>query len=182
MLHAKVMPSDLELLSHAALMAPSEGLVLEFGVASGRTICHLADALSGRSVFGFDSFEGLPEDWRPGFEKGRFAQKQPTVPKNAQLIEGWFNESLPPFLAKHSGPVAVLHIDCDLYSSTKTVLSLLTDRIIPGTIIVFDEYWNYPGWQQHEYLALQEFVSATNLSYKYEAFVPSHQQVMVIVQ
>jgi hypothetical protein len=182
LLNAKAMRSGLELLSHAASLTPAEGLVLEFGVASGQTISHLALKLSGRHIYGFDSFEGLPEDWRPGFEKGRFAQTPPVVPANVQLVQGWFDQTLQPFLVSHEGPVALLHVDCDLYSSTKTIFSLLGDRIVHGTVIVFDEYWNYPGWQRHEHLALQELAAERNLSYKYEAFVPAHQQVMIVVQ
>ena len=63
-------------------------------------------------------------------------------------------------------PVAFIHVDCDLYSSTKTIFSLLSDRIVPGTIILFDEYFNYPNWQQHEYKALQEFVDTKNIKYR----------------
>jgi hypothetical protein len=141
----------------------------------------LAEGLSGKTVFGFDSFEGLPENWRSGFGKGHFAHSKPDVPANVHLIKGWFSESLPPFLAVHGGSVALLHVDCDLYSSTSTILGLLADRIVSGTVIVFDEYWNYPGWRELEHRAFQEFLESGH-SCKYEAFVPRHQQVCVIIQ
>jgi hypothetical protein len=144
----------------------------------GRTISHIA-GLTER-VYGFDSFEGLPEDWRSGFVKGAFAGDLPPVPPNAVLIKGWFEKTLPEFLGKQQGPVAFLHIDCDLYSSTKTIFDLLAPRIVRGTVIVFDEYFNYPGWQQHEHKAFEEFKSA-GIVCKPIGFVPSHQQVGFIV-
>lgn len=62
-----------------------------------------------------------------------------------------------------------MHIDCDLYNSTKTIFDNLAPRIKSGTIIVFDEYFNYPNWQQHEYKAFQEFVEDNNIKYEYIA-------------
>ena len=78
-----------------------------------------------------------------------------------------------------SPPIAFVHIDCDLYSSTKTIFDLLTDRLIPGTIIVFDEYFNYPNWENHEFKAFQELVAQRKLAYTYLAF--ARQQVTVRV-
>jgi hypothetical protein len=70
--------AKIELLEAAAGLAPAEGLVLEFGVATGDTLSRIAAKRS--PAHGFDSFEGLPEDWRTGFTKGAFAQAAPTVP------------------------------------------------------------------------------------------------------
>jgi hypothetical protein len=69
----------------------------------------------------------------------------PHVSSNVTLIKGWFDQTLPPFLEKHPAPVSFLHVDCDLYSSTKTIFDSLRTRFRPGTVIVFDEYFNYPG-------------------------------------
>jgi Macrocin-O-methyltransferase (TylF) len=177
---AKAIRTDLDLLTHALSKAPREGLILEFGVASGRTIRHLA-SLTDRKIDGFDSFEGLPETWRDGFEKGAFAQKMPTVPANVTLHKGWFSDTLPKFLQQSNEKVALLHVDCDLYSSTTCVLNLLKDRIKPETMIVFDEYFNYPGWQNHEHKAFEEFTQETGIPFRFDAFVPSHQQVCVAI-
>lgn len=180
MLTAEAFDDDLSLLSHALKIAPTTGLILEFGVASGRTIRHLGDQ-TDRNVHGFDSFEGLPESWRTGFAQGAFKQELPSVPGNVTLHKGWFNETLPPFIQQHKESVAVLHVDCDLYSSTAVILSCLENRIQPGTVIVFDEYLNYPGWQQHEYKAFLEFIDRTKLKFRYDSFVPGHQQVCVVI-
>jgi hypothetical protein len=181
MQNARRFQSSEALRDFAALNAKPSGMILEFGVYSGASINRLAEKLPSRELFGFDSFQGLPESWRPGYEKGAFScSNVPTVRTNVQLVVGWFNQTLPAFIESHSHEtVALLHIDCDLYSSTKTVLSLLSDQIVPNTIIVFDEYLNYPGWRLHEYKAFQEFMVNRRFSYQYIALVPSHQQVAV---
>jgi predicted O-methyltransferase YrrM len=159
------------------------GLFLEFGVFKGYTINYMSNKITEKTFYGFDSFEGLPEKWRTGYDKSAFdIQGQlPIVNGNVELMKGWFDKTLPSFLESNEGPVSFLHIDCDLYSSTKTVLDLLKDRIVTGTIIVFDEYFNYPGWELHEYKAFQEFVNANNITYKYLAFNSKHEQVVVSI-
>ena len=158
------------------------GLYCEFGVATGTTINFIADRVRGE-VHGFDSFEGLPETWRDQFTKGHFRRSDlPAVRDNVRLYKGWFHESLPGFLKDHAGPAAFLHMDADLYSSTKTVFDLLGDRIVPGTVIVFDEYFNYPGWRQGEYRAFQEFVDARGAEFDYLAFCRFHEQVAVKIR
>ncbi len=180
MLTAAAFETELMLLAHALGMAPATGSILEFGVASGRTIRHLA-GLTERAIDGFDSFEGLPETWRTGFAQGAFSQAVPEVPSHVSLHKGWFSDTLPPFLARTPDPVALLHIDCDLYSSTAFVLDALEDRITAGTVIVFDEYFNYPGWKQHEHRAFQEFTAATGRTFRFDSFVPGHQQVCAVI-
>jgi predicted O-methyltransferase YrrM len=178
---AQACSSYLALLDRAVELASGPGLILEFGVGSGHSISHLAGRTDKR-IFGFDSFEGLPEAWRSDLGKGAFATDPPTVPKNVTLVKGWFNETLPQFLAAHTEDVALLHVDCDLYSSTKTVFDLLAPRLVPGSVIVFDEYWNYPGWKDHEHKAFQEFSREYGKAYRYDSFVPSHQQVCVVLK
>lgn len=178
---AKAFDSDLQLLKHAMGQASAKGLILEFGVATGRTIRHIA-GLTPRLIHGFDSFEGLPEFWRTGYDRGVFAQDMPAVPDNVRLHKGWFSETLSPFLSATDEPVALLHIDCDLYSSTAFVLDALKDRIVEGTVVVFDEYFNYPGWKQHEHRALREFVANTGAQYRFDSYVPSHQQVCIVIE
>ena len=96
--------------------ATVDGLVLEFGVFDGGSIRELA-ARANQVVHGFDSFEGLPEDWTHFQKKGRFSRggKAPAgLPDNVQLHAGQFDDTLPSFLASHPGPVRLAHVDCDL--------------------------------------------------------------------
>ena len=98
--------------------------------------------------------------------------KFPKVNENVKLISGWFEETLPVFIAdetKFEPFCALLHIDCDLYSSTKTVLDLLRPTIKKGTIIMFDEYWYLHNVMDHEYRAFAEFIEESGLSYEYVA-------------
>jgi predicted O-methyltransferase YrrM len=180
---AMVLPDRFALLSFALSRAPAEGLVLEFGVEKGLSIRHLA-SLTPRPVHGFDSFEGLPGDWTGTKEaKAAFSRrgKLPKVPENAKLHIGWFDATLPAFLTANPAPCALLHVDCDIYTSTVTIFSHLRNRIAPGTVIVFDEYFNYPGWRQHEYKAFQEFITDTGLKYTYLAFSAEKGHVAVVI-
>jgi hypothetical protein len=94
----------------------------------------------------------------------------PKVRDNTRLHKGWFDASIPKWLEANPDKIAFLHIDCDLYSSTKTIFELLASRIQPGTTIVFDEYFNYPGWREHEFKAFQEFVAGNSVKYTYLAY------------
>jgi hypothetical protein len=155
-------------------------MALEFGVWKGTTLEIITAARGNRKVYGFDSFEGLPEDWRTGFPADTFAIDEglPYVP-GAELIKGWFNDTLPGFLAEHPEPVAFLHVDCDLYSSAKTVLDLVGPRLQPGSVVVFDEFFNYPGWRQHEFRAWQEYVERTGIHFEYVGYSGADEQVIV---
>ena len=157
------------------------GLAMEFGVASGRTANLLAGLADG-TIHGFDSFAGLPEDWRPGFPRGAFAHAIPPLRPNVALEIGSFEETLPRFVTRHRAARAgFIHIDCDLYSSTRTVFTHCGPMIGPGTVMVFDEYFNYAGWRQHEHRAFHEFIAASGRTYEYIGVVPTGQQVAVLV-
>jgi hypothetical protein len=181
MITATALNSGLDLLTHALSIVKRQGLFLEFGVATGRTISHIAK-VTQTQIFGFDSFEGLPEPWRSGYPAGAFAGPAPRVPPNVYLIKGWFSDTLPKFLREHQDPIAFLHIDCDLYTSTKCIFDLVHPRIGPGCVIVFDEYFNYPGWQDHEHKAFRELVSECGFNFRYDSFVPGHAQVCVVIE
>ena len=156
-------------------------MALEFGVYQGRTLKIIAKARKHNQVFGFDSFQGLPEDWRSNIAAGTFATGQLPDVAGAELVVGWFNDTLPGFLADHPGPVAFLHLDADLYSSTATVLEQVGHRLKTGSVLVFDEYFNYPGWEEHEHRAWQEFVAKTGIMFRYAAYTCNNEQVVVVV-
>jgi predicted O-methyltransferase YrrM len=104
------------------------------------------------------------------------------VRENVELHVGWFDATLPEFKTKHGNtPLQLLHIDSDLYSSAVTILETLKDNIVPGTVIVFDEYLNYPGWELDEFKAWQEHVAKYKIKYEYIGRVSKHQKVAVRV-
>lgn len=170
-----------ELMRYALSLISVDGIIAEFGVNEGGTISFIGKQRQNEAVHGFDSFEGLPEDWSGNkMQAGYFNRKGrlPRVPSNVTLHPGWFDSSLPKFLAEHCGPAAFLHIDCDLYSSTATIFDTFAPRIVPGTVMVFDEYFNYPNWQHHEHKAFEEFKARSGQKFKYVAY--SVQQIAVV--
>jgi predicted O-methyltransferase YrrM len=178
---APTFPHPDETLRHAAGLVAVPGLALEFGVGGGHTLRLMAEALPGRRVVGFDVFTGLPENWRTGFPAGAFAQEELPEVAGAELVVGLFDETLPGFLEDNDEPVAFLHLDADLYSSTKTVLDLLGHRLVVGSVVLFDEYFNYPGWQQGEHRAWQEYLQTSGLTFRYEGYTYNHEQLIVVV-
>lgn len=187
---AKPLESDAEVLQFGSQAVRLDGAYLEMGVCTGKTVNFIAALNPHKTVHGFDSFEGLPEEWvrdDRSFPKGTFGFKVPFSPPvlhNVQLYKGWFSDVLPVFKATilHEAPIAFLHIDCDIYSSTRDILSLLADNIVAGTVIVFDEFYNYPGSERHEMKALQEFLEAKNLDVEYLAYNIYHEQVALRIR
>ncbi len=170
-------PSPYDVLRVAIQQATTKGLYLEFGVREGFTI-NWASRWTTEKIFGFDSFEGLPENWTSEHRQGAFkVTRLPKVRRNVELVKGLFHESLPPFLATHPEPISFMHIDSDLYSSAVTVFELLADRIQPGTVIVFDEFFNYPGWKQGEFKAFFEFVDRRHVQFEYLGYCHFGEQL-----
>ena len=122
-------------------------------------------------MYGFDSFEGLPEKWRDGFDKGCFNRNGdlPQVNSNVELIKGWFNETILNFINTHNKKVSFIHMDADLYSSTKFIFDVLKDYIDTDCIIIFDELVNYPGFDGDtgELKAFYEFITENKVDYEW---------------
>lgn len=140
----------------------------EFGVATGQNMRKfILPAARERhpqpEIWGFDSWEGLPEAWDRGetvknLPKGHFACDVPLMLMEhdpVRLIKGWFTDTVPMYA--EGEPWAFIHIDCDLYSSTLEVLYGMNDRIVPGTVIRFDEFQGYPNARNHEERAFWEW-------------------------
>ncbi|CAF0922145.1 unnamed protein product [Adineta steineri] len=161
------------------MIKPScDGLWMEFGVYRGSSLKHIADwkrmfcGNNSQPVYGFDTFTGLPTDWRGGFGRGAFNIPNGTnisVPYNVVLVKGLFIDTLSDqlLLFDHQyqchTPVSFVHIDCDIYDGTRDILFLLGSRFVSGTILLFDELFNYPGYEKHELKALYEFLSSSNV-------------------
>lgn len=161
-----------------------EGLLLEFGVFHGKTIRMIASQFPDETVHGFDTFSGLPEDWR-GTSRGAYSTqgRLPLVPANVHFHVGLFADTLPAFLHQNPGhPVRLMNIDCDLYSSTKDVFDAVHDRVVPGTVIVFDEYVMNPHWRDDEFKAFQEAVKENGWTYKYIGISLATGQAAVQIQ
>jgi len=113
--------------------------IAEFGVYKGKT-SRLIRRFTDKKIYLFDSCEGLPEDWGK-YKKGSFRSGyRLNLPKYSKFYVGLFKDTIPRYRSESAYPLAFINIDCDLYSSTKDVLFNLNSRILPGTIIVFDEF------------------------------------------
>jgi len=162
------------------------GLILELGVWHGASLRMTAAHWTDDQVHGFDTFTGLPEAWGSPEKGGEpvgaystFGAMPADLPENVQLHAGLFSDTLPGFMDAHPGPIRFMNVDCDLYSSTRDIFDHVSDRIVPGTIIVFDEYLMTPTWQNDEFKAFQEAVAKHSWTYEYIAFSIMSGQAIV---
>jgi hypothetical protein len=152
---------EMHALAHSQL-APGPVQYLEFGVWQGESLRYWTRLNSHPEsrFFGFDTFEGLPEDWVAGHPRGTFdvGGDFPAIDDaRARFIKGLFQDTLETFLATFQrGPQLVLHVDCDLYSSTLYVLATLDRVLQPGDLIIFDDFHSLT----HEFAAFQDYERA----------------------
>jgi hypothetical protein len=139
---------------------PSRRLILEFGVFKAGMINHQAKRFPDLNFVGFDSFEGLQEQWSGMAPEKTFdlGGKLPKVRGNVALVKGWFAVSGQRWKAEHPAtelPLLV-HIDCDTYAATVDVLELCSDYVRHGLVLHFDDYFGFPDWRNGGFKALQE--------------------------
>lgn len=167
----------------------ADELLLDLGVWIGWSTRLTSDA-SGRTVYGFDTFEGLVEDWQVDdqvlIKRGSFSLSDPfaqriirdtgvslndgvpdALGRKVQFIKGSTYETLAPFLADRPvAPIRLFHMDLDTYESCLHALETCKDRFIEGSILVFDEYLVTNG----EMLAFYEFQRDYELEWRYRAW------------
>lgn len=157
------------------------GTCLEFGVAGGRSINFFSKKLPEFQFIGFDSFEGLKEDWIGHHaRKGAYSRGGvlPAVNDNVELVKGWFDDTVPDQLAKIDvGKICFYHIDSDTYEAATEVLQCILPLLKSGDLILFDELIGYPNWQRGEYMALTEAASENELNFMFRGF--SNQQALL---
>jgi O-methyltransferase len=155
------------------------GDYLEFGLWRGKTFNYAYRMMhryrrGDMKLWGFDSFQGLPETGdHPDniWYKGQFACTRPEFESilrdrgfrraEYELVEGFYSESLNDATHRRfSGrKAAIVYVDCDLYDSTIQVLDFVQPYLVDGSIICFDDYYNYKGDpEQGEQKALAEFL------------------------
>jgi predicted O-methyltransferase YrrM len=138
-------------------------MILEFGVYTGGTTSRMAEQFSDKTIYAFDWFNGLPEDWawRKKGELSLNGKPPESLPQNVELVVGRIEETLPTFLDDHVDQlVDFAHIDVDVYSTSAFILQALGDRLNVGSIVVFDEYRGYAGSEEYEFKAFQEFLQS----------------------
>lgn len=158
---------------------------LEFGVASGSSFRWWVNFNKNpESHFaGFDTFEGLPEDWGT-YKKGEMDYGMPKIEDTrAELVKGLFQDTLHPFLNKKTDllfkdSVSIIHLDADLFTATIFVLTQLYKYLKKGDIIFFDEL-SVPN---HEYQAFKIFVDSFGVKLKPLGAVNNFYQVAFIIE
>ncbi len=159
---------------------------LEFGVASGASYkWWLNKNKNANSLFyGFDTFEGLPEDWGGFYVKGDMSHSTPEVNDvRASFVKGLFQDTLCTFIKEHSDLLSknhrkIIHMDADLYSSTIFSLSQLFPYLNKGDIIMFDEF----NVAMHEFKAYLEFTENFYVKLKPIAAVNNFYQAAFTIE
>ena len=185
-----------------------DGLYCEFGVYRGSTITTFSEHIGDNIIYGFDSFEGLPDKWNDENPQhcyslngqiplGPLDKQLQTDPgmyttdmhvaikgwnDNIRLIKGMVQNTVPIFLDEHTDSIAFAHLDLDIYSATKSVFNNIQHRLVNGTILAFDELLDYPEYKEHELKALAELLLDNNLDFVpliYQNNGYSYQQVCI---
>jgi len=160
------------------------GDYLEFGIFNGNSIGSMylareAQGVTSMRLFGFDAFEGLPagsenEDdgvWKKGFYSCSFDQMKQCLsrrnvnPENITWVNGWYDQTLSPETAKkyEIKNIGIVFIDCDTYSSSKTVLDFLRPIIVEPMILCLDD-WKLNDLDikgMGEYKSFNEFIESS---------------------
>lgn len=173
----------------AAAVAHRPGMLLDFGVRGGSSTLMLGDALlgiDGRKVYGFDAFLGIRDAWsKPNRPPGSMSLGGAVPPRVAshekvELVVGWVEDTLPVFLSEGHGATGLVHLDMDVFPPTKFVLQALRPTLKPGSLLVFDDYVGFIGWQNHSHRAFTEVfdlssfrcvgVSTGAVAFEYQGF------------
>ncbi len=153
----------------------------EFGVWRASSFKYLIKSF--KKGYGFDTFEGLPEDWNVGgrSEKKGSYSSDGMIPKikGGEFVKGKFEDTLPLFFSKSRPIASVMNFDADLYSSTICALNYSKRVMNKDTILIFDEFLMNESWENDEFKALNEFCSLNNLSYQVIAISFYTKQVAI---
>jgi O-methyltransferase len=157
---------------------------LEFGVFRGESISEWISINKDRAsrFYGFDSFEGLPENWRQGQDKGHFdvGGNIPQIDDDrVNFIKGWFDKTVPKF-SREFVPRnrLVLHLDADLYSSTLLPLIYFEPYMAKGSLLLFDEFYD----RDHEFKAFQDYLRISKRNYRVLCQIDNYGKLCVELQ
>ena len=151
------------------------------GVYKGSSIKYFCQFV--KKIYGFDSFQGIEKDFIGTFYDERFFKlnKIPNdLPQNVELVIGRIEDTLDQFLEKNNNKIIFAHIDVDNYEVSKIILKKIKPFLEKNSILLFDELYNYPGWQNNEFKALYE--EFTEHEFIYKAFNLHHTQICLQIK
>ncbi len=165
------------LFDHMISLSKTDRPFYEFGVWRGEAFRYMIKTF--KRGYGFDTFEGLPEDWHN--EKTGTYSSDGNIPKikGGKFIVGKFEDTLPGFFAEKKPMASIINFDADLYSSTICALNFAKPVIDQHTILIFDEFIINKNWEQDEYKALEEFCAKNHYTYEVLAISFFTKQVAV---
>jgi hypothetical protein len=188
--------TDAHTLLFGALLALEtfpDGIAVDLGSGVGKASNLLGAVFARSAVFAFDTFTGLPYVWKRGdvgdMPVGTFGPRaaaddarQPPFPllDNVVAVKGLFADTLPqllPVLA--SAPLALVHVDSDLYASAVEGLTPLLPLLREGTVLIFDEFYNFSDWEEGEFQAFRELIQGGGFGFRVVAYNAYHQQVVI---
>jgi len=154
---------------------------LEFGVYKGTSVNFFSNYVN--KIYGFDSFEGLKEDWVGSIRPKKdfnLNKKLPKLNQNVIPVTGWVQDTLDDFLKENNPKINFVNMDVVTYETSKFVLSKIKPYLINNSIILFNELYNFSGWDVGEYKAFQEVFNEKE--YKFKAFSKYGHQVVIKIQ
>lgn len=177
-----------ETIAQAMKAVTIRGDFAEFGTLRGKSARAIQKYISDNKLYCFDTFTGLPEYWRPGFDAGKFGINEKDIPSfnddRVIIMKGLFKDTIPEYNAMTSEQLSFIHIDCDLYSSTMDALLGCNDKIVSGTVLLFDEFMNFENWDKPEvgeYAALNDWIALEKVTVK-PLWINQDQQAAFIVE
>ena len=170
----------IEFLTQAAAEMPDGTCYVECGVWRGYSASKVGQVLNGKPMWLFDSFAGLPlpsdqdvSAWKrkpasdlpnygmPTAADGldltrtiRSLVKHGIDVDTVNIIPGWFDDTFP-LISPRVGPIGLLFLDCDWYASVKLSLETWWPKVVPGGIVVLDDYGAWQGCRD----AVDEFLA-----------------------
>ncbi len=143
---------------------------MEFGVSKGWGFhfWYQTNKHKSSQFFGFDTFEGIPEDWG-SVKKGAYTAegKIPTVADpRCKFIVGLFQDTIDEFIKNNElNKRNVILFDAGLYNATLFVLLKLQNNLKAGDIIIFDEFFSVSK-ADHEMRAFIDFLSLYKINFE----------------
>lgn len=165
--NAKPLNSEIEVLRLASEAASGDRFYLVVGVYGEKAINSIATLNPNQSIYGFDTYQD--------------ASNLPHICSNVSITSGRYDKTIPAFKESllNGSPLALLYLGSDTYDTCVMVLENLEENIVNGTIVVFEGFYNYPEYIEHEFKALNEFLAKRNLAAEYLAYNVNHTQVAV---